>query len=324
VIPVYNAARYVRAALDSVLAQTFTDYEVIVVNDGSTDRAQLEQILESHPLPVVYLSQANKGVSAARNAAINVARGEFYAQLDADDQWEPEYLSVQVGMLSENPGLALVYPNAIIVGDSSDPGVEFMKISPSEGAVTFESLVRQECIVMTCVTARMNAVRDAGMFDEDCRSCEDFDLWLRIIKNGEQITYHRQVLARYRRRAGSLSSDRVWMTSNLLAVLEKAARTLDLTATEEEVLSKEITHNRATLRLFEGKHALGRGEAIVALNRFKEANEYLRSSKLTLVIFSLRHWPRLLMWVFAARERFMAKRRGHLLYGIDTPREEAS
>ena len=70
VIPAYNSAHYISQTLDSVLAQTFTDYEVILVNDGSDDRDELEQILDSHPLPVIYLSQENKGVSAARNAAI--------------------------------------------------------------------------------------------------------------------------------------------------------------------------------------------------------------------------------------------------------------
>src|ERR1044071_4942950 len=81
VIAAYNAARYISQALDSVQAQTFSDYEVIVVNDGSNDSDELEQILHSHPLPVIYLSQENRGVAAARNAAIRIARGKFYAQL---------------------------------------------------------------------------------------------------------------------------------------------------------------------------------------------------------------------------------------------------
>ena len=99
VIPVYNAARYITQALDSLQTQTFKDYEVIVVNDGSDDREELESILKSHPLPLTYISQENKGVSAARNAAIKVGSGEFYAQLDADDQWTPDYLEVQLGIL---------------------------------------------------------------------------------------------------------------------------------------------------------------------------------------------------------------------------------
>lgn len=320
VIAAYNASRYIAQALDSVLAQTFNDYEVIVVNDGSSDREELEQILRSHPLPIIYLSQENKGVSAARNAAIRIAKGEFYAQLDADDQWTPDYLEVQLQLLSDNPDVALVYPNATIIADASDDEREFMQVSPSEGDVTFESLVRQRCTVMTCVTARMSAIRHAGMFDESLRSCEDFDLWLRIARNVGRIIYHRRRLAIYRRHQGSLSSDRVWMVRHLLAVFEKCTNSFDLTPAEREMLDKEIVHNRAMLRLFEGKRALSAGGATAALVHFKEANEHLRSSKLVLVIFLLRHLPRLVVWSFVARERFLTGQPNNQLTGIDEPR----
>src|SRR5690349_18950259 len=141
VIPAYNSAHYISQTLDSIQAQTFGDYEVIVVNDGSNDREELEETLASHPLPLIYLSQENKGVSAARNAAIRIARGEFYAQIDADDQWLPNYLEVQLRILKAHPEAAMVYPNATIFGDGSEAGVEFMKLSPSEGDVSFQSLV---------------------------------------------------------------------------------------------------------------------------------------------------------------------------------------
>jgi glycosyltransferase involved in cell wall biosynthesis len=323
-IAAYNASPYIRGTLDSIRAQTFTDYEVIVVNDGSSDSDELERILESHSLPIFYLSQQNKGVSAARNAAINVARGEFYAQLDADDQWEPDYLEVQLRFLTEHPDTALVYCNAIIFGDSSEAGLEYMKICPSEGEVSFESLVEERCSVLTCVLARMNVIRSVGMFDEAIRSCEDFDLWLRIVKNEGTISYHRQVLARYRRHKGSLSSDRVWMTSNLLAVMEKTAKRPDLTNSERQVLNEQLTSRQTMLRLFQGKHALGLGDATVALNRFEEANQSLRSVKLSVAIVLLRYWPKIPIWVFAARERFLARRQEHLLAGIDSPRGMAS
>jgi len=321
VIPAYNASRYIGQALDSIKVQTFTDYEVIVVNDGSADREELERILDAHPLPIVYLSQENGGVSAARNAAIKVARGEFYAQLDSDDQWTPDYLEVQLGILKDNPDLALVYPNATIIGDASTEEIEFMEKNPSEGDVTFETLVQQKCTVMTSVTARMKAIRDAGAFDESIRSCEDFDLWLRIVKNGGRIVYHRRPLVLYRRHEGSLSSDRVWMTRNLLAVFEKTAATFNLTPAENEVLNRQLTSTRAMLRLFEGKRALTTGGAHTALLHFEEANEHLRSPKLSLVIVLLRHVPRLVVWVFTGRERFLARHPSHQLAGIDQPRE---
>src|SRR5687767_6847548 len=235
VIPAYNSAQYIEDTLDSVHSQNFTDYEVIVVNDGSDDREELEGILKSHPLPVTYISQENKGVSAARNAAIRIAKGEFYAQLDADDQWTPDYLEVQLQILLDNPDVTLVYPNATIIADGSEVERDFMVVSPSEGEVNFESLVRQQCTVMTCVTARMSAIREAGLFDESLRSCEDFDLWLRVARNVGRIVYHRRKLAIYRRHQGSLSSDRVWMVRHLLAVYEKCASTFDLTPAEAEM-----------------------------------------------------------------------------------------
>jgi glycosyltransferase involved in cell wall biosynthesis len=320
VIPAYNSAQYIAQALDSVQAQTFRDYEVIVVNDGSDDREELERILQSHPLPVIYLSQENKGVSAARNAAIKIARGEFYAQLDADDQWTPDYLEVQLGILAREPDVALVYPSATIIGDAADAGVDFMKLSPSEGEVNFETLVRQECVVMTCVTARMNAIRAAGMFDEELRSCEDFDLWLRIVKNVGRIIYHRQPLALYRRHAGSLSSDRVWMMRHLLAVLEKCARTLTLTRSEQKILKDQISWSRSLLHLFEGKRALSTRRAEDALADFQRANRHLRSTKLKLVIFLLRYAPQLTVRVFSARERLLTRQPNSELTGIDQPR----
>lgn len=324
VIPAYNSAQYIEDSLDSIKDQNFTDYEVIVVNDGSRDREELERILESHPLPVTYISQENKGVSAARNAAIRVARGEFYAQLDADDQWTPDYLEVQLGILKNNPDVTLVYPNATVIGEGVTYGLEFMKVTPSEGEVNFDSLVRQKCVVMTCVTARMSAVRDAGMFDESIRSCEDFDLWLRIVKNGGRIVYHRDRLVLYRRHEGSLSSDRVWMTRNLLRVFEKAAATLQLTPAEREVLNEQINDQRAMLNLFEGKHALTAGNTTAALTSFQKANEHRRRPKLSAVIFLLRYAPFLVRWVFTARERLLAKQPDHQLTGIDKPRTPSS
>lgn len=313
VIAAYNSARYITQALDSVKAQTFTDYEVIVVNDGSDDREELERILEAHPLAIIYVSKENGGVSSARNTAIKIATGEFYAQLDADDQWTPDYLEFQLKVLADNPDVALVYPNATIINEANNGGVgvEFMKVTPSEGEVNFISLVRQECTVMTCVTARMSAIKKAGMFDESLRRCEDFDLWVRIVKNVGRIVYHRRVLALYRRHAGSLSSDRVPMVHSQLAVFEKCSSTLSLTPAERAVLDQEIHQNRGMLSLFEGKRALSAGAAGTALDHFTQANEHLRTKKLLLVIFLLRHVPRLVIWTFGKRERLLLSKRRH-------------
>jgi glycosyltransferase involved in cell wall biosynthesis len=102
VIPVYNGARYLRAALESVFAQTYRSFEVIVVDDGSIDDSG--KIAQSFP-EVHYIRQENQGVAAARNTAIAVARGEFFAFLDQDDLWTPEKLRLQIGHLLSHPDL---------------------------------------------------------------------------------------------------------------------------------------------------------------------------------------------------------------------------
>ena len=194
-----------------------------------------------------------------------------------------------------------------------------MKVSPSEGEVTFESLVRQQCTVLTCVTARMSAIRAAGMFDEGLRSCEDYDLWLRIVKHGGKIVYHRRIFALYRRHQGSLSSDRVWMLRHLLAVFEKWAGVAGLSPAELAVVNEQLIVNRSELRLHEGKRALSAGGASAALVSFQKANQDMHRPKLALVIFLLRHVPRLVVWTFAARQRWLQNDAQHELSGTVTP-----
>src|ERR1035438_7963147 len=96
IIPAYRAAQYIAAALDSVLAQTFKGYEIIVVNDGSPDTEELERALEPYRDRIIYLLQENQGLSGARNNGIRAARGTYIAPLDADDVWAPEHLAAQL------------------------------------------------------------------------------------------------------------------------------------------------------------------------------------------------------------------------------------
>jgi len=101
VIPAYNVAQYISETLESVFAQTFTDYEVIVVNDGSPDTEDFEQAIEPYLSRIRYLKQENRGASVARNTGLQAARGEFIAFLDADDLWLPPYLDQQMKFIRE-------------------------------------------------------------------------------------------------------------------------------------------------------------------------------------------------------------------------------
>ncbi|HEX8749387.1 MAG TPA: glycosyltransferase family A protein [Pyrinomonadaceae bacterium] len=307
IMPAYRAAGYINDALDSVFAQTFTDFEVIVVNDGSPDTEELERVLEPYRDRIVYIRQENKGVSAARNAAIGVSRSPFIAQLDPDDLWEPEYLAVQMETLERDPSIDVLYPNALVFGDMPEAGREFMEVAPSEGEVTFESLVMQRCTVMTCVTARREMVLRAGLYDESLNCSEDFDLWLRIIKAGGRIHYHRRVLVRYRRHRGSLSSDPLWVCENALRVLDKFERNISLTDVEREALERARTRFRATHSFYRGKRAFTEGDTKTAIECLRQANIFFRSRKTAVVLLLLRLAPQLLLRTYDLRDRLILK-----------------
>ncbi|MEO6390273.1 MAG: glycosyltransferase family A protein [Pyrinomonadaceae bacterium] len=307
VIPAYNVADYIGQALDSVMTQTVTDFEVIVVNDGSPETETLERVLEPFRSRIVYIRQENRGVSGARNTGIRVARGEFYAQLDPDDIWQPNYLATQLGVLQADPTADLVYPNAVFFGDGAEVGRSFMELCPSDGEVTLEKLLRLECTVMTSVTARREAIVRAGMYDEAIKTAEDFDLWLRVAQQGSRIVYHRTPLVRYRQRAGSLSADPIRMLRNALAVFDKLEQSGELNDSVTAALAAGRSKLTANLRLCEGKNAFILGDVPGAIAGLSDANTVLQSRRTALQVRLLRWCPGLLLRAYQWRERYWWK-----------------
>jgi glycosyltransferase involved in cell wall biosynthesis len=303
IMPAYNVAEYIGSALDSVFNQTFTDYEVIVVNDGSPDTGELERVLAPYLDRILYLKQENEGLSRARNRAIGAARGRYIALLDSDDFWEPDYLSVQMGGMEGDPTIDVLYADAFIFGDSPIAGKTYMEICPSEGEVTLERLIREECHVMVSVLARREAVVRAGLFDESLRSAEDFDLWLRMVDRGSRIAYHRRPLVHYRRRHDSLSADEEGLFRSIIRVFDKAECAMRLSPDEQKALEERRAFYRAKLQLLEGKKALFQGDPKTAVSNLTEANRFLRSRKIKLALLLLRAAPGLLLSAYKLRAR---------------------
>jgi glycosyltransferase involved in cell wall biosynthesis len=252
----------------------------------------------------VYLKQSNQGPSGARNAGIRAARGELVALLDADDLWDPEHLQVQVSMMAVDPTIDVLYGDAALFGDPLSQGT-FMQLVPSEGDVTFEALVRGRCTVLTSsVVARRDTMLNTGLFDTSVIGSEDFDLWLRILKNGGRIAYHRRVLVRRRLHRGSLSTDNLLMYRAILRVLEKAS-TYELSPAEQLAVSDMQKRFRALSRHAEGKRAFFEGDVRGAITALSEANAVLRSRKISLAVLLLRLAPRLLLQTYDLRDRLV-------------------
>ena len=137
IIPVYRVTSYIAETLDSVMRQTFRDFETIVVNDGCPDTESLERVLHPYLPTIRYIRQSNMGVSAARNAGLGVATGEYVAFLDGDDVWLPEHLAEQYAFLRNHPAVELVYADAELFGDPAVNGKRFMEMCPSEGEPSY-------------------------------------------------------------------------------------------------------------------------------------------------------------------------------------------
>jgi glycosyltransferase involved in cell wall biosynthesis len=186
IIPAHNAERYIRDSLDSVLAQSYSDLEVIVVDDGSTDGTR-DAVLAVKG-PIRCLTQVNAGPSAARNAGIAAARGELICFLDADDLWTPDKLQRQVAFMEEHPEVGLVFSDE---EEFDDAGVHCPSLLATtrygsglgpkqhiEGA--FQKLLEENFIPTSTVMARRRCFDAAGLFDVALRAAEDRDMWARI------------------------------------------------------------------------------------------------------------------------------------------------
>lgn len=298
VIPAYNVSEYIAATLDSALSQTSKDYEIILVNDGSPDTARLEKIIEPYIEKITYITQVNGGVAAARNTAIENARGEIIAFLDGDDMWHPEFLASQIDLLVRG-GYDMVYCDAQLFGMPSVEGKTFMQTAPSNGEVTVGSLLDLKCNVITSGTiARKSTIEAAGMFGSERILSEDFYMWIRIAKIGARIGYQRKALAKYRISPFGLSSHSINRVMRGIDVFKRVERTLDLTTAERETVKRRLRGFESDLAVERGKALLLGGEFDQARASFREANEHRRSIRRTVVDLFSRISPKILLQLY--------------------------
>lgn len=309
IIPAYMIADFIAESLQSVFAQSFTDFEVVVVNDGSPDTAEFECAIEPFRDRIVYLKQENRGAASARNAAIRAARGEIVAFLDGDDFWLPEFLAAQVEFLEKN-NLDLVYADAEFFGEDVPVGNTYMQFSKSNGAVTTESLINWECNVITSGTiARREAVVAAGLFDESpiFRRGQDFEMWFRLAKRGAKLGFQSRVLLKYRVRAGSLTGNHVQLAERNVTALEGIKAKFDFTESENAAWERQFKIASAMLNVEKGKSQIINGDFAAARQSFAAANRFYRKPKLFFVSLILKFAPGLLQRFFAGRAEQLSR-----------------
>lgn len=219
IIPAFNAAATISQSLESIRGQTYRTFEAIVVDDGSKDHtAEIIHGFCQTDERFRLVQQQNAGVSAARNAALDIARGELIAFLDADDVWLPSKLGRQVQVLGADPKVNFVFTNFFIWDGQRDLGVYYRDKIP-HGDVSLQ-IYRSTLFLPSTVLMRRELLGDCR-FDPQFCGGEDWDLWMRLVERGLYAGGIAEPLARYRRWEGNATTQRIKMTESAVRVLQK-------------------------------------------------------------------------------------------------------
>lgn len=276
IVPAYGVATMLGEALDSLIAQDRTDWEAIVIDDGD---ARVADALApyAHDGRIRFLQTDNGGLPTARNRAIAVARAPFVALLDGDDAYLPTYVSTMLAAAEASDGIGLVSCDATYFGHDR-AGERFSAYCAQSLPASLDRVLRRDFNIFICTTIRRAAIDAVGGFDPSLKSAEDLDLWIRLIEGGWDVAYVPQVLARYRRRPGQMSSNSVVMHQSALTVFERAEQRL--AGRPEQAAAAEM--RAKTAKALEAEMGIGRvragatGEGVTMLRNAEVHKQSLR------------------------------------------------
>ena len=267
ILPAFNRERYLAGAIESVLGQTFADWELMVVDDGSSDAtpAIINRYHLTYPRKVKPIFQANAGVAAARNRGITAATGELVAFIDSDDLWHPRKLELQVAAFRAAGDVAFVYTGYDVI-DSAGRVLETVRPDPRFQGDIYEKLwTEQNRILGPTILATRAMLHRIGLFDERLPLAENLDLRIRLARAGP-VAYVDQALYRYRRHSEALSVD--WR-----AGLEQTRRLIDRYLADPKT-PREIALRRKAL----SRNCHAQADARFARGEYAEALAWYRRS----------------------------------------------
>lgn len=258
IMPAYNAERYIADSIRSVCAQTYSAWELIVVDDGSTDQTR-EVVLElaSRESRIKYLHQPNGRLGKARNTGILNSRGAFIAFLDSDDLWLPEKLELQVGA-QQATDADVLFTGGFIFSDANahDESKSFPGVSGRlSGNDLLDRLLKFNFIPVMSVMMKRKWFNEAGPFEEagPFHGCEDYDLWLKLAKNGAVFFGMDQKLIRYRRHAGAMTHKDSHVLKPMLLVVQRHIGDSTMSEADKKKRIRRLYRELIAALLDEGK-----------------------------------------------------------------------
>jgi glycosyltransferase involved in cell wall biosynthesis len=300
ITPAYNVAPYIAETIESVLAQTVRDLEMIVVDDGSTDATlEVASKYARRDPRVRVLRQANGGISVARNQALRHASGEFIAILDSDDIWLPTFLERQLPLFAQH-GVDIVTGNAWFMGSRLD-GQCARPCPDRRPAPDLTGILRDETAVFILSVFTRRVYERIGGFDETLRTNEDYDYWIRAALAGFRFWRNDEPLGRYRRRDDSLSASELRMLRGILTVLHKARPALRDHPAEAAILEAQIRRFNTERLAAEARAALETGDVAAAGDHLAALHDVRGGATLGLACFIARRAPALLSIAYNLR-----------------------
>lgn len=252
IVPCYNVEKYVEECLLSIYEQTYKDYEVILINDGSTDNTEkiLIKYLNKYPNVTQYIYQKNSGLSSARNAGIINSKGLYICFIDSDDKLTKDSVLKRVEVLEKDNSISLVYSNSYIIQkDGIIKETMKNKVGETYSGLIFHKLLDYNFIIMPTVMIRSDVTKLVGMFDSNLKRVEDYELWLRISYYKKKFQYIDDILAYYRIREDSLSSNLNEMDLTIIQVYKSVLKKFNLDNKEKERIKKNINIITCNLNL---------------------------------------------------------------------------
>jgi len=272
VIPTYNCASSLPAAIESALAQTYRDFRIYVIDDGSTDATT--DVLRQYADRCVCLWQPNAGAAAARNRGIRESSSRYVAFLDADDLWHPTKLEQQLEVFNQRPDVGMVISSFAMVMQDGHTGLPITRnyICPELGDGGVFALLVTECFVATpCAVVRREVLEEVGVFNEALAVCEDVNMWLRIASCWKMAAL-REVLVTVYKRVGSLSmvagGTKIALAGKLAALQHVEASCEDLSQSEQRTLQRSLAvyyYKSGSARLTAGERESAREHLGIAI-----------------------------------------------------------
>ena len=238
VIPAFNCARYLPAAIESVLAQTYEDREILVVDDGSTDDTPV--VIKPYLDRIQYIRQSNRGLPGARNTGIRNARGEYIALLDADDFWLPQKLSLQMPLF-DDPMVGIVYSDFAVRYSDGRYLPSYLADRPlaSEGFI-LESYLQSRYLFPSTMVLRRAAMEGCGLFDEEMLAAEDIELFARICLRWKVALVNQTLMVRAEGTHNITANAENLSRYTILAMQKILRREVDMPVSARTILHQEL------------------------------------------------------------------------------------